>query len=486
MDIEILRESPFEAEAGLLAVGVSGAGGSALPAVLTERFGPGLAAHLAAESFTGKAESSLALPTLGHLPAAQLLLVGLGEGRVEELRAAAGLAGQAARKKGIERVVLDFSATAPGTAEAAAIVEGFAIGNYAFDRHKAVAKRKAACATLRLVLDDAAAPGIAAAQILADAQAMVRDLVNEPAEVVYPETLAAFAASLQSDHLEVTVWDERRIEAEGMGGLFAVGKGSARPPRFVHMHYRPTGQVALQVALVGKGVTFDAGGLSLKPPDGMDTMRCDMAGAATVIGLMQAIDRLGLPAEVHGIFGAAENMNSGSAYKLGDILTMYNGATVEVHNTDAEGRLILADCLAYASRLGVDYCLDLATLTGACVVALGSRYTGLFTEDDELAAQLLAAAETAGDGLWRLPLAEHFKKQLDADWADTNHMGPRWGGASIAAAFLSGFVVGPRWAHLDIAGPAFLEKPERYYGKGGTGAMLRPVLGWLRGRIGKV
>jgi leucyl aminopeptidase len=216
----------------------------------------------------------------------------------------------------------------------------------------------------------------------------------------------------------------------------------------------------------------------------MDTMRCDMAGAATVIGLMHAIDHLGLPVEVHGIFGAAENMNSGSSYKLGDILTMYDGTTVEVHNTDAEGRLILADCLAYASKLGVDYCLDLATLTGACVIALGSRYTGLFTEDDELAAQLLAAAEKAGDGLWRLPLAEHFKKALDADWADTNHIGPRWGGASTAAAFLSGFVHGPRWAHLDIAGPAFLEKPERYLGKGATGAMLRAVLVWLQERIG--
>ncbi|MFH1466436.1 MAG: leucyl aminopeptidase [Pseudomonadota bacterium] len=483
MELEICQASPFEVEASLVAVGLLEASPPALPAALAEHFDAALAAHVAAESFTGRAESSLILPSLGHLPAARLMLVGLGRGGADELRAAAGLVGQTARKKGDERVVLDFSAASPGAAGAAAIVEGFSAGNYAFDRHKAASKRKAGCGSLRLVLAEEGAGALPAARIVAEAQGVVRDLVNEPAEVVYPETLAAFAASLASDRLEVTVWDERRIEAEGMGGLYAVGKGSARPPRFVHMHYRPAGEAALQVALVGKGVTFDAGGLSLKPNDGLDTMRCDMAGAATVIGLLQAIDHLGLAVEVHGIFGAAENMNSGSSFKHGDVLTMFNGKTVEVHNTDAEGRLVLADCLAYASKLGVAYCLDLATLTGACVVALGSRYTGLFTEDDELAAQLLAAAEEAGDGLWRLPLAEHFKKLLEAEWADLNHMGPRWGGASSAAAFLSAFVDGPRWAHLDIAGPAFLEKPERYYGKGATGAMLRAVLVWLQGRI---
>jgi len=483
MEHLILETPVYGTDADLLAVGLPQASPPVLPEPLIAAFGPGLVQHLADETFTGKAESSLALPSLGHLPVRQVLLVGLGSGSVDELRAAAGVAGLAARKRGAERAVLEFSAARPGAAEGVAMVEGFSAGNYAFDRHKAESKRKAACRTLLLALDPAHGGSLGQAAVVARAQDLVRDLVNEPADVVYPETLASFAASLATERLEVTVWDHERLQAEGMGGIWAVGRGSARLPRFVHMQYRPEGAARLKVALVGKGVTFDSGGLSLKPADGMDTMRCDMAGAATVIGALHAVAQLGLPVELHGVFGAAENMNSGSAYKLGDILRIYDGTTVEVHNTDAEGRLLLADCLAYASRLGVDTCLDLATLTGACVVALGHRYTGLFTEDEELAAQLLQAAGQAGDGLWRLPLAEHFKKGLEAEWADTNHIGPRWGGASSAAVFLQGFVKGPRWAHLDIAGPAFLEKPERYYGKGATGAMLRTVLAWLQGRL---
>ncbi len=481
MQLIPLTETAADTSADLLAVCLVAGEPPTLPPWLTERMGDGLATLLDDETFTAKAESTLDLPTLGALAAPRLMLVGLGDGSPDAVRAAAGKVGMAARKRGAATVVLDLSASElPAAARLA--VEGFGAGNYAFDRHKAEDKRKAACETL--VLGGCDLGDADRALIVAEAQELVRDLVNEPANVLYPETFAAFAATLASDTMTVTVWDDQRIEAEGMGGLHAVGRGSARKPRFVHMHYTPAGGAEISVALVGKGVTYDSGGMSLKPSDGQQTMRCDMGGAGTVVGAMRAIDRLGLPIEVHGIFGAAENMNAADSYKLGDVLTMYDGTTVEVHNTDAEGRLVLADCLVYASKLGVDTCLDLATLTGACVVALGSRYTGLFTEDDALAAELMAAASDAGDGLWRLPLADHFRETLKVEWADTNHMGGRWGGASIAAAFLSRFVDGPRWAHLDIAGPAFLDKPGRYYGKGATGAMLRALVAWIEGLEG--
>ncbi len=478
MDLLLMNHPAVDTEADLLAVGILAGKPPQLPRDLLDRLGDGLPELMKSEKFEAKAESTLTLPTLGKLGAPRLLLVGLGEGEPDQIRSAAGAVGLAARKKGAENVAMDFSVV-QDKGPSPLMVEGFGAGNYAFDRHKAEPKRKAACTTL--ILGGVAELPSERATVVAEAQSLVRDLVNEPANVLYPETFAALAASLASPTMTVTVWDDRKILEEGMGGLHAVGRGSVRKPRFVHMHYKPPGGAERSVALVGKGVTYDSGGMSLKPSDSQQTMRCDMAGAATVVGAMQAVDRLGLPIEVHGIFGAAENMNAADSYKLGDVLTMYDGTTVEVHNTDAEGRLVLADCLVYASKLEVDACLDLATLTGACVVALGSRYTGLFTEDDQLAAALEVAAKDAGDGLWRLPLADHFRELLKVEWADTNHMGGRWGGASIAAAFLSRFVDGPRWAHLDIAGPAFLDKPERYYGKGATGAMLRTLVAWLEG-----
>ena len=245
------------------------------------------------------------------------------------------------------------------------------------------------------------------------------------------------------------------------------------------MTYTPSGTPQARLAIIGKGVTFDAGGLSIKPSSGMQTMRCDMGGAATVLGVMSALDEIAPNVQVEGIFGAAENMLGGAAYKLGDVLTMYNGKTVEIHNTDAEGRLLLADCLSYASELGVDACIDLATLTGAAVVALGSHYTALFTKDDEFADTWKKRAEEAGEGIWRLPLEERYKDKLKADWGTLKNVGGREAGSITAALFLSEFVDGPTWAHLDIAGPAFLDSPEQYLVKGGTGAMVRTVLRWL-------
>lgn len=449
--------------------------------------GADLAADLLAaakdEEFSGKIGSALMLPTYGRLKAARLLLVGVGKGPAgsDAIRRAGGQTGTAARRKGAETVAMAIGALDADAATA--LVEGFTAGNYRFDRYKPASERKAV-ATSVLLLDGADAGGLARGAAIAAGVQLARDLVNAPAADIYPETLAQAAADLAGDAqgLSVEVWDAEKIRAAGMGGISAVGQASDRPARFVHMVYRPAGAAKAKLCLVGKGVTFDSGGLSIKPSDGMQTMRCDMGGAASVIGAMRAIRDLRPDVEVHGIFGAVENMINGRAYKLGDILTFYNGKTAEIHNTDAEGRLVLADCLAYASKLGMDAIVDMATLTGACVVALGPHYSGLFSRDDALAASLLQAADAAGDGLWRLPMPEHYKDMIKAEWAAMKNVGGREGGAITAALFLNEFVEGTPWAHCDIAGPAFLDKPHQHMVSGGSGAPVATLVRWVLAR----
>lgn len=462
----------------LLAVGVPEGAVASAVASLEATFGGKVAQTAQDEEFTGKAGSSVSWPGFGMVSAGRLLLVGLGSGSVDEVRRAAGIAGSMSRQRGYRHAALAFGRL--DTARTAAAVEGFGIGNYRFERYKPTSDRRAAAERLTLVgeADERAFP--AAVAILAG-MSMARDLVNESPAVMYPETLAEAAATLAGQGLSVEIWDERRIKDAGMGGIASVGQGSDRPPRFVHMTWTPVGRPAARVAVVGKGVTFDSGGLSLKTSQGMQTMRCDMAGSASVIGLMRALRELRPDVLVHGIFAAAENMPSGESYKLGDVLRMYNGKTVEIHNTDAEGRLLLGDCLTYASRLGVDAIVDMATLTGACVVALGEFYSGLFTQNDALAATLLARAEESGEGVWRLPLAEVYRDKLKADWANLKNVGGREAGAITAALFLSEFVENTPWAHLDIAGPAFYEKPFRHFAPGGTGALVPTLTRWILG-----
>ena len=274
------------------------------------------------------------------------------------------------------------------------------------------------------------------------------------------------------------------IKAKGMGGIYGVGQGSDRPPRFVHARYEPKGGAKAHVAIIGKGVTFDSGGLSLKPNDGMLTMRCDMAGAAAVIGTLKAISSIQPNVRVDVIFGAAENMPSGNSYKLGDILKMYNGKTVEIHNTDAEGRLVLADCLTYASELKPDAVIDLATLTGAAVIALGDWYSAVYTRSDELNGQLQAAATNAHEGMWRMPLPDLYKEKLKAEWGDLKNVGGRAGGSITAALFLSEFVTVDKWCHIDIAGPAFMDSALMHFVPGGTGTMVRTLTRWIE-RLGE-
>lgn len=329
------------------------------------------------------------------------------------------------------------------------------------------------------------APGEAAAvaaaadqgRILGEAVNLTRELVNRHPGEVYPESFADRAAQAAVETgLSCEVFEEHRLAQERMQALLAVARGSARPPRMVVLEHRGGGNEAAPLALVGKGVTFDSGGLSLKPTDSMKTMKADMAGAAAVLGAMTAIARLKLPLNVVGLMGLVENMPGGSAYKLGEVLRARNGVTIEVLNTDAEGRLVLADVLSYAVDRGVGRIVDLATLTGSCVVALGEQVAGAFTNHQPWCDAVLAAARRAGEDVWQLPMFDSYAEQLKSDVADCKNVGTRWGGAITAAKFLEKFVGSVPWVHLDIAGPAFVETPLPHLDSGGTGAMVRTLV----------
>jgi len=432
--------------------------------------------------FTGAIGTKLAIPTFGKMAATEVVLVGIGDGGTEAICQAAALAGRTARASRARHLALALGQRAQDTGS---VVERVPIGNYNYERYRPETDRTPALEQLTLLghpetaeIREQARCGV----IRAAGQSWARELVNHPAADIYPQSLADEAAKLTS-HPDVTidVWDEKRLIAEDCVGIMAVGQGSVRQPRLIHLSYRPAGATA-HIALVGKGVTFDSGGLSLKTPTGMQTMRCDMGGAATVLGITRAASELGIPVNIDTFVGAAENMVSGNSYKLGDVLRYRNGVTVEIHNTDAEGRLVMADCLIAASRIdGVSHILDFATLTGACVVAIGPDFTGLFTDDDDLASALSTAADEVGEGLWRLPLHARYKELLKAEWGQIKNVGGRDAGATTAALFLQHFVDGPAWAHLDIAGSAFQDKAVGPYVAGGTGQMVRTVTSWLEG-----
>jgi leucyl aminopeptidase len=335
-----------------------------------------------------------------------------------------------------------------------------------------------------LVVDDPTGlqPAVDRAVATARATAVARDLTNTPALTKTPAWLADRAIALLPD-LTVRVRDERELAAEGFGGLVGVGQGSTRPPRLVEARYDGGGR-SRHVVLVGKGITFDTGGLSLKPNDSMLTMKSDMGGAAAVIGTLRAVADLGLSLTVTGLLACAENMPSGTAQRPGDVLTQYGGRTVEVLNTDAEGRLVLADALAYADLvLGADVVVDVATLTGAMPVALGKRHAGLFASDDVLAAELEQASALSGERLWRMPLVEDYRQALDSPTADLRNIGdPKQklqGGSITAALFLREFTGGRPWAHLDIAGPSWSKGDDDELTKGATGYGVRLLVRWL-------
>lgn len=322
-----------------------------------------------------------------------------------------------------------------------------------------------------------AATVVARGGIIGDAVNLARELVNRHPGEMYPETFAQRAAQIAAQFgLDCSVLDERQIAEERMGCLLGVARGSAKPPRVVVLEYRGAPATTETIGWIGKGVTFDSGGLSLKPSDSMKTMKCDMSGAAAVLAAMTAIARLKLPLNILGAIGLVENMPSGASYKLGEVLTARNGVTVEIMNTDAEGRLVLADVLSYAIDQGASRLVDLATLTGSCVIALGEEVAGVFANDQPWCDRLLAAAKTAGEDVWQMPMFESYAEQLKSDVADCKNVGTRWGGAITAAKFLEKFVDKKPWVHLDIAGPAFVETGKPHIEGGGTGTMVRTLV----------
>lgn len=321
--------------------------------------------------------------------------------------------------------------------------------------------------------------------ILGDSVNLTRRLVNEPADRMYPESFAETAQQIATEcELTIDVWDQAKLEAEQCGSMLAVAKGSSRPPRLVILRHQGGSASDPPLALVGKGVTFDSGGLSLKPSEGMKTMKADMAGAATVLGAMHAIAKLHLPVNVVGMMGLVENMPGASAMKLGDVLTARNGKTIEVLNTDAEGRLVLADVLSTAVEMKASRIIDLATLTGACVVALGTDTAGLMTNNEEWQQTVRHAADLCGEPAWPLPMYPEFSEQIQSEIADIKNIGEgRWGGAITAAKFLEEFVGGVPWTHIDIAGPAFLDRPKSWCDAGASGMFVRTLVEVVRGLV---
>lgn len=437
-----------------------------------------------AGEFFGKAFETAVLHRPAGLKAKRLVAIGAGKSGkfgTAELRRVAGAAVRCLKSRSIREITLALEA-APGIEDqATAVAEGAILGNYDPDRYKSEKNGAKTVESFTLAAPGRAA-GIEAAlergRIIGECQNFTRDLVSEPANRMSPTALAERARQMAAEQgLECEVLDRDRMSQLGMGALLGVAQGSAEPPALIVLRYRPAEQASgTHLGLVGKGVTFDSGGISIKPSEGMDKMKYDMAGGAAVIGAMRAIAQLRPSIPVTGVIPAVENMPGSRAQRPGDIVTTLSGKTVEVLNTDAEGRLILADALTYARRLGCTHLVEAATLTGAIVVALGHINVGAFSNDQALLDRVLAAAKAEGEKLWPMPLDDDYKEQLKSAFADLPNVGNRWGGAITAAIFLKEFVESTPWVHLDIAGTAWLEESKPFMAKGPSGVPLRTMV----------
>ena len=460
-----------------------------------------LASQIGASTFNGKeGETILLFP--GGSSAKQLLLIGLGKLEkfaVEGLRRSSAAAAKFADHHRASSLAL--MEPDPGIVPTLslglgsslwedigqAMCEGAVLSVYTFSKY--ITKQDTDHPRLKqisLVTEnarraDSMKAGLRVARILCEATYLARDLANAPGNEIYPESLARRAVQMgRRDGVKVTVFNEKKIKQLGMGGLAAVAQGSDKPPRFIVMEYNAGNRRVPTIVLVGKGVTFDSGGISIKPSANMAEMKMDMSGAAAVIGTLQAAARLHLPFHVVGLIPATENLPGGSSLKPGDILRHYDGTTSEVDNTDAEGRLILADALGYAAQYKPDVVIDLATLTGACVVALGHVATGMMGNDQATMDRLEESGEKTYERVWQLPMFDEYEKLIKSDVADVKNVGGRWAGAITAAFFLKKFVGDYRWVHLDIAGPAILEESQGYLPKGGSGVGVRLLVHYLQ------
>jgi leucyl aminopeptidase len=482
MDLSITTSAVEELSADWLLIPVfEGVDASAIPVAGATQDAIGCA--IKSGDLSGKNGELTTLYVSAPVGVSRVMTVGLGEPdqlSVSGVREAFGAAAKQISSKENQSVAV--LPPAPNALKMDAfsrnLCDGMAVGCVGQDVYR-TERKMFDIAELQLVGDafNTTARAAREGKAIGESVNITRDLVNRMPQEIDPVGFAKRAEELCSElGLKCRVFDEKELESERMNAMLAVSRGSSNPPRMVVVEYNGGENDGKEIALVGKGVTFDSGGLSLKPNEGMKTMKCDMAGAATVMGAMAAAARLKLPVNLIGYMGLVENMVGAGAYKLGDVLTARNGVTIEVLNTDAEGRLVLADVLSYAVDRGADQIIDLATLTGAVVVALGEDLTGAFTNNQEWCDKVLAAAGETEEGIWQLPMFDLFAKLLDGDVSDIKNVGPRWGGAITAAKFLERFVGGTPWVHLDIAGPSFASSAKSHIDAGASGCMVRTLL----------
>ena len=498
-DIVFAEQGATQVEADVVAVfATKGEDRSAVPGAdataLAGALEIDLPAVLAGLRYEGDLGSVARIPTQGKATASLVLVIGLGPAEkvtLETLRRGAGAAARNATKNSSLAVVVpaDLPGEAGAAERAQAVAEGAGLGAYAFTTYRSKPTDVPSVSTVTVLAGeglDAAElrAGVDRGTVIVRAVCLTRDLVNTPPADKRPPALADRVSSLLDDAgLQVKVHDEAALTDGGFGGILGVGQGSSEPPRLVELTYDPDGANG-HVVLVGKGITFDSGGLSLKPSNSMNTMKSDMSGAAAVAGVMSVLRELGVKVKVTGLLALAENMPSGTAIRVSDVLTHRGGKTVEVMNTDAEGRLVLGDALAYAAESEPDAIIDLATLTGAQIVALGNRISALMGNNDDLISEVKSSADRAGEQVWHLPLPEEYADHLRSEVADFKNIGkPMQAGTLIGGLYLQKFVGDVPWVHLDIAGPAFSEEGDSWYTpKGGTGAGVRTVLSLLSGR----
>lgn len=434
--------------------------------------------------FSAKSDTFLALDAPGGR-VRSVYLAGLGAKEKVSLdswrRAMAVAVKQAGRDRCLNMLAVPGEAASPPVSSA--LAQGALLGEYQFDKYKSKDDPSEIPTKLEeLHIHGGDGEAVEKGLVTARAQNFARDLANEPGNVINPVILAEHARRMAEEAgIECSILDEKKMQDLGLNGILSVGGGSHTPPRLIHMIYRPAGASSGRVAFVGKGLTFDSGGLNIKPGDYMRSMKGDKTGACNAIAIMKAVSELKPGFEIHAFIGAAENMPGGGAYRPDDVIRMFSGKTVEVDNTDAEGRIVLGDVLAYASKQEPSVIVDMATLTGACVVALGGYTAGIFTNDAELASSFMEVSRSTGERLWELPMDdERLKKKIRSEVADVLNTGGRYGGAITAAMFLREFVgEGIKWLHMDIAGVDTSDEDYGYYRKGATGFGVRSCLAWL-------
>ena len=455
-------------------------------AKLDEKLAGTISELIADEEFEGKTGTTVVSRVGSKNPLRKIALVGMG--KVEDLtlnswrNAAAAIARLAKKEKNIAISLPAGSVSAEAIAQG--IAEAVVLALHEDNRFKSEPEsKKTKLETVELIGLSGHDKAIASGMTIADGVILARELVNAPANEVTPVTMAQTAQQLADEYgLEIKILEQEDCEKfeQGMGAYIGVGLGSEIPPKFIHLTYKPSSKAKRKLAIVGKSLTFDSGGLNIKSGgSGIETMKMDMGGGAATLGAAKAIAKLKPDVEVHFICAATENMISGKAMHPGDVLKASNGKTIEVNNTDAEGRLTLADALVYAEKLEVDAIVDLATLTGACIVALGNDIAGLWSTDDALAAEMKIAAELAGEKFWQLPMEERYFEGLKSQIADMKNTGPRAGGSITAALFLKQFVKNTPWMHLDVAGPVWADSAHGVNNKGATGFPVRTLVNWV-------